>query len=273
MPRLESSTDFGERRRRSPGFNILTSSKFMRSARTRSTVPRARIRRRGESGPRIAGSPQPARVTAGLVATLARAIHAAHWLGIIHRDLKPANVLVTETGIAKITDFGVAKRLDDHGAFPTLTEQFLGTPSYIAPEQAVRQRSPASPPVAHIHASCGSDIYSLGAILYEMLTGRPPFCAETPLETLLQVLHEEPVPPSRLPPKVSRDLETICLKCLEKNPQRRYVTALDLAEDLDRYLRMEPIKARLVSPAERLWRWCRRKTSLAVAVGLAAWRS
>ena len=181
----------------------------------------------------IDATPQPAIRSAEIVAILARAIHEAHCLGIIHRDLKPANVLLTAAGEPKITDFGLAKRLDDDDAFPTLTEQFMGTPSYMAPEQAVRERTRSPRGSARTKATAAVDIYSLGAILYEMLTGRPPFRAETPLETVLQVLHEEPVPPSRLRPNVPRDLETICLKCLEKSPQRRYVTALDLALDLD----------------------------------------
>jgi WD40 repeat protein/tRNA A-37 threonylcarbamoyl transferase component Bud32 len=218
----------------------------------------------------LGGVPLSARRSAELVEQLARAIDAAHRIGIIHRDLKPSNVLLTEAGVPKITDFGLAKRLDGAVAFPTLTEQFLGTPSYMAPEQAMRKRSasahlgddPEIPPAV--------DIYSLGAILYEMLTGRPPFRAETPLETVLQVLHEEPVPPSKLQPKVPRDLESICLNCLEKSPHRRYHSALDLAEDLDRFLNFEPVKVRPVAAPERLWRWCRRKTSLAFAVGLAA---
>ena len=225
----------------------------------------------GESLARsLAGTPRPTRWAAELVATLARAIHAAHGLGIIHRDLKPANILLTTAGTPKITDFGVAKRLDGERAYPTLTDQFLGTPSYMAPEQAVRQRSSSALPTEQITTSRALDIYSLGAILYEMLTGRPPFRAETALETVLQVLHDEPVPPSRLRPRVPRDLETICLKCLEKNPQRRYATADDLAEDLERFLDFEPVKARPVAAPERMWRWCRRKRALAIAAALAS---
>ena len=216
----------------------------------------------------IHGSPQSARWSAELVETLARAIHATHRVNIIHRDLKPANVLLTEAGVPKITDFGLAKRLDGQAAFPTLADQFLGTPSYMAPEQAVRRA--ATPSSGSENGTTAAvDIYGLGAILYELLTGRPPFRAESPLETVLQVLHEEPVPPTRLQARVPRDLETICLKCLEKNPQRRYPTALELAHDLDRFLNYEPVKARPVSALERAWRWCRRKTSLAIAVAVA----
>ncbi len=241
----------------------------------------------GESLARqIGGKPRSARQAAELVEVLARAIHEAHRHGIIHRDLKPSNVLLTEDGTPKITDFGLAKRLDGEssGAFPTLTEQFLGTPSYMAPEQAVRKRSGAvagantgsgpgsssSRPLAEPGISQAVDIYSLGAILYEMLTGRPPFRAESPLETVLQVLNDDPVPPSRLRPRLPRDLETVCMKCLEKAPGRRYRSGLELAEDLERFLNYEPVKARPIAAPGRFWRWCRRKTSLAVALGLAA---
>jgi WD40 repeat protein/tRNA A-37 threonylcarbamoyl transferase component Bud32 len=220
----------------------------------------------GESLARaLEGTPWPARKAAALVASIARAIHAAHQLGIIHRDLKPANVLLTADGSPMITDFGVAKFLDSSGAFPTLTEQFLGTPGYMAPEQAVDHRDPSA---ARLFPAA-LDVYSLGAILYELLTGRPPFRAETPLETVLELVHEEPIPPSRLRPKLPRDLETICLKCLEKSPARRYESALELALDLERFLAIEPVHARPISLVERLWRWCRRKRALAVAAALA----
>ena len=222
----------------------------------------------------IGGAAQSARRSAEVVRELARTIHVAHLAGIVHRDLKPANVLLTESGTPKITDFGIAKRLDGEEAFPTLTAQFLGTPSYMAPEQAVRERPSADGHEAGGAGGGGSspsvDIYGLGAILYEMMTGQPPFRAETPLETVLKVLHEDPIAPTRLKPGVPRDLETICLKCLEKPPHRRYRTALELAEDLERFLDFEPVKARPVAPIERAWRWCRRKSTLALAFGLAA---
>jgi eukaryotic-like serine/threonine-protein kinase len=228
----------------------------------------------GSLARQIDGSAQSARRSAEVVKDLARTIHEAHQAGIVHRDLKPANVLLTESGVPKITDFGIAKRLDGEVAFPTLSEQFLGTPSYMAPEQAVRERSPSARQDEKAGARAGGssavDIYGLGAILYEMVTGRPPFRAESPLETVLKVLHEDPVAPTRLKPSVPRDLETICLKCLEKLPHRRYSSALELAEDLERFLDFEPVKARPVSAPERAWRWCRRKSSLALAMGLAA---
>lgn len=201
--------------------------------------------------------PQPPRHAAGLVETLARAVHYAHERGIVHRDLKPANVLLKADGTPKIADFGLAKCLDDE-AGSTRTGALLGTPSYMAPEQASGR-----------HRSVGrtADVYSLGAILYELLVGRPPFLAATILDTVEQVRTEEPVPPTRLQPRLARDLETICLKCLQKDARRRYESALELAEDLRRFQAGEPIKARPVGNGERLWRWCRRNPRVA---GLSA---
>jgi tetratricopeptide (TPR) repeat protein len=219
--------------------------------------------------------PQPARRAAELVATLADAVELAHASRIIHRDLKPANILLTagaaglrgtELGTPVITDFGVARRID--GPALTVTGARIGTPSYMAPEQALGRLSAIGP---------ATDIWALGAILYEVLTGRPPFQAETAAETERQVITEEPVPPSRLNAKVPRDLETICLKCLQKDPARRYASALALADDLRRFGEGRPIQARPVGWAERSWRWCRRNPTAAallatalVLVGLAS---
>jgi len=207
----------------------------------------------------IGGQLVSTRKAAQLTEILARAIHYAHERGIIHRDLKPANVLLTPEGVPKIADFGLAKNLKDSSQ--TQIGTVLGSPCYMSPEQASGSVRDAGPK---------SDVYSLGAILYEMLVGAPPFKAETPLETLHKLLDEEPAKPTRLRPKVARDLETICLKCLEKSPSRRYASALALAEDLDRFLNFESVTARSVTAPERIWRWCRRKTALAIAMGLAA---
>ena len=215
---------------------------------------------------RLAGTPQPLRETAVLLCTLARAIHAAHVEGVLHRDIKPSNVLFDRDGTPKIADFGLAKRMDvEEGE--TITGQVIGTPSYMAPEQAQGW----APEIGH-----AADIYSLGAILYEMLTGRPPIKGETQAETLKLVLEEEPVSPSQLRPKVSFDLETICLKCIARDPRKRYASALSLAEDLARFLEGEPILARRTPFWERADKLAQRHKVIAsamasgiVAIGLA----
>jgi WD40 repeat protein len=191
-----------------------------------------------------------------LMARLARAIHYAHERGILHRDLKPANILLDANDEPHITDFGVAKRVEG-GAGMTQTGAILGTPGYMAPEQAAGKKD----------LSAGVDIYSLGAILYELLTGKPPFREETALDTLLRAVNSEPVSPRSVNGKIDRDLETICLKCLEKEPGRRYASAGALAEELESWLAGAPITARPVGTTERLWRWCRRNPTLA---GLSA---
>ena len=200
----------------------------------------------------LAGKPQPEKTAAALIETLARAMQFAHEHGIIHRDLKPANVLVTKSGVPKISDFGLAKQLESDSS-QTRTGTIMGTPSYMAPEQGRGEKQVG--PLA--------DVYALGSMLYETITGRPPFIAATAVATLMCLLKEEPVLPSRLQPSVSRDLETICLKCLQKDPQRRYASAAALADDLRRFQAGEPILARPVSAPERLWRWCRRNPRVA----------
>jgi tetratricopeptide (TPR) repeat protein len=206
----------------------------------------------------LAATPLPPAEAAALMEQLALAMHAAHAKGIVHRDLKPANILLAEDGTPKVVDFGLAKKLDVAGH--TAAGTILGTPSYMAPEQADGQGRPQGP-------AC--DIYALGAILYAAATGRPPFNAETALETILQVVRQEPVPPTRLNPRMPRDLETICLRCLRKKPAERYATALDLAADLRRFALGEPITARPVGRLERLWKWARRHPSRATAALLA----
>jgi WD40 repeat protein len=192
---------------------------------------------------------------------LARAVHHAHEHGIIHRDLKPSNVLLTKEGVPKITDFGLSKRQAADSSDRTRSGALLGTPAYMAPEQAEGKISAVGRP---------ADIYALGAILYEMLSGRPPFQGDAPLQVLAQVRSEEPVPPSRLRHQLQRDVETICLKCLAKEPAKRYADARALAEDLRRHAEGRPICARPVGRVERLWRWCRRNPALASTGALAA---
>jgi tetratricopeptide (TPR) repeat protein len=203
--------------------------------------------------------PEP-RVAATLLETLARAMHAAHGCHIVHRDLKPANVLLTADGTPKITDFGLAKRLDvDVGR--THTYAIMGTASYMAPEQAAGGAASVTPL---------ADVYALGAILYACLTGRPPFKAATLLDTLEQVRCQEPVPPNRFQPGVPRDLETICLKCLQKDKLKRYATSEALADDLRRFLNAEPICARPAGMWERGLKWARRRPATAALVGVLA---
>ena len=197
---------------------------------------------------RLDGTPWPARRAAELIEPLARGVAEAHRLGIVHRDLKPGNVLLAADGTPKITDFGLAKSLAADSGL-TRTDSIMGSPGYMAPEQAEGKTKQVGPL---------ADVYALGAILYELLTGRPPFRGTTALETLEQVKNAEPVPPSRLVPGLPRDIETIALKCLQKEPEKRYDSAAAVAEDLRRFLAGEPIVARPVPFWERAWRWCRR---------------
>ena len=206
----------------------------------------------------LRGEPQTPPAAAQTVRVLAQAVQAAHERGIVHRDLKPANVLLAADGTPKITDFGVAKQSD---SVMTATGDVLGTPSYMAPEQAEGKTKQVGPAV---------DIYALGAILYELLTGRPPFKGASAWETIQLVTHSEAVAPCQLQPRVPRDLETICLKCLDKDPSRRYATAEDLAADLGRFLSGETIRARPVGTLERTARWCLRNKAVAASLATVA---
>jgi serine/threonine protein kinase/tetratricopeptide (TPR) repeat protein len=214
----------------------------------------------GSLAQQLANGPMVPLRAAHLAETLARAVHAAHQAGVIHRDLKPSNVLLTKEGVPKVSDFGLAKLLDADSA-RTVSGQVLGSPSYMAPEQAEGRSKSVGP---------AADIYALGAILYQALTGRPPFLGESQLETLKLVAINNVVPPRTLRPDIPRDLETICLKCLEKDPGRRYLSAEALAEDLKRSLERRPILARRTTLLEQFGRWCRRDPWLAAASLTAA---
>jgi hypothetical protein len=213
----------------------------------------------GSLAARLKEGPLPPRQAAALVQKLAQAMQHAHEHGILHRDLKPANVLLTPEGEPKITDFGLAKRLGADAGL-SVTGAVLGTPSYMAPEQAEGRLPDVGP---------ATDVYALGAILYECLTGQPPFRGSTVQETLEMVSRQEPAGPRRLLPTLSWDLETVCLRCLEKEATKRYATAADLADDLKRYLDGEPVRARPVGWLDRQLRWLRRHPKEAWAYGLA----
>jgi len=206
---------------------------------------------------RLRESPLPPLEAARLMEQVARAIAYAHSRGVIHRDLKPANILVNRENRPRVTDFGLAKRVQGDSSL-TATGAILGTPAYMPPEQAEGRLG---------EVTVRSDVYSLGATLYAMLTGRPPFQAATPLDTLFQVRQQEPLPLRQLNPALPRDLETVCLKCLEKDPRRRYNSADELAAELERFLAGRPIQARPVGKPERLWRWCKREP---IVAGLTA---
>src|SRR5215469_9269235 len=216
--------------------------------------------------------PMPLRRAAELIAKLARAVHYAHEHGILHRDIKPGNVLLDKKGEPHLTDFGLARLIETESSV-TQTLDVLGTPSYMAPEQAVGNNAAVS---------SATDVYGLGAVLYQLLTGHPAFAGGTTYETIKLLLDTEPRQPRSLNPKIDRDIATICLKCLEKNPQRRYSSALALAEDLEHWLKHEPIQARHTGVLARGRKWVRRNPTaaalvvmsvlLASAIGVIDWK-
>ncbi len=205
---------------------------------------------------RLREGPLDEQETVRLVCTIARAVQHLHDHGIIHRDLKPSNILLDRQGQPFVTDFGLAKLTQLDGEL-TQTGIIAGTPSYMAPEQASPARSPVSQ---------AADVYSLGAILYELLAGRPPFREESPLDTILRVLDGDPTPPRRIRPQTSAELENICLRCLEKSPRDRYASAADLANDLERHLKGEPVETHSLGAVGSIWRWVRREPALAMRV-------
>ncbi len=192
---------------------------------------------------------------AELIATVARSLDFAHQRGVLHRDLKPSNILIDELGQPHLTDFGLAKLTGRETSGLTLSTAVLGTPGYLAPEQAAGRVD---------EVTTAADVYGLGATLYELLTGQPPFAGSTAVETLLMAINAPPLPPRQLNPAVDRDLETIVQRCLEKNPARRYASAAMVADELERFVRREPILARPVSRVEHAWRWCQRNPWLSL---------
>lgn len=208
---------------------------------------------------KVQDHPLPAEEAARYVRAVAEAVHYAHGQGVLHRDLKPSNILIGADDRPRVTDFGLARQAESDSNL-TMSGQALGTPGYLPPEQASGKRGEVGPP---------SDVYGLGAVLYHLLTGRPPFVTDSVAETLEQVRHSEPASPRQLNPAVPKDLETICLKCMRKEIGRRYPTAQELADDLGSYLRHEPIRARPVSVAEKLVFWCQRHPALALVSALA----
>ena len=217
--------------------------------------------------------PMPIRRAVELIAKVARTVHYAHEHGILHRDIKPGNILLDQKGEPHLTDFGLARLVETESTV-TRTMEVLGTPSYMAPEQAVGNNDAVS---------SATDVYGLGAVLYQLLTGHPPFAGGTTYETIKLLLDTEPRQPRLLNPKIDRDLSTICLKCLEKDPKRRYSSALALAEDLERWLKHEPILARRTESSPAARKWVRRNPSmavmaamllaLAVPLGVMIWKS
>ena len=208
---------------------------------------------------KIAGKPLEPQEAASFAVCIGRALEYAHSAGIVHRDLKPANVLLTKDGVPKLSDFGLAKLENEQNDY-SRTGDIVGTPGYMAPEQARGESSVAAP----------ADVYGLGAILYCMLSGRPPFMAAKASDTLIQLLTKEPIAVAQLQPGVPRDLETICMKCLEKSPEKRYSSAAEMVADLQRFLNGEPIAARPVTKVERVWRWAKRKPMVASLSAIAA---